>query len=1073
MNKPTYEELEKQVKELKKTIVENKQVINALKFSDQVPLGVIEWDLDFRVVDWNPSAEKIFGYKKNEALGKHANELIVPEDIQPYVDEIWSDLLTSKGGLRSTNENVTKDGIRILCEWYNTPMINNSGTVIGVVSSVQDITESRRIETERQKSEEKYRDLTDTLPLVIFEIDINGILTYVNNHAFKLFGYTKTDFEKGMSAFDMIDPDDRDIAVKNFKRVMSGDYLGEREYTAIKKDGSRFKVVLISKQIIIEDRPAGLRGFLIDISERKRAESIQRVLYNILDASIRSENLEVLLKRVHSEVDTLMDAKNFYVAQYDKESDMYSFLYFSDELDTIETNVPMKLSRGVTDYVRRKNEPYLLDKTRMHKLIESDEMVIISSKSESWMGVPLLSDGDTIGVVAVQSYTKEDAYSDQELYILTYVSGHIAMAIERKQAEERLFERDAHLRAFFSNAAVGIVVADTKGNYIKVNDHYLKMFGYEDEADLFKLTVGQVTYPEDRPATREAQQKLTSGEIDIFRGEKRYIRKDGSIFWGVLSVSPIKKPNEEIGAFIAIIIDVTESKRAEKELIDSEKKFRNVVESSPMGMHFYEFNSNRELIFTGANPMADSILGVDNKIFVGKTIEEAFPPLTETEIPDRYREVATTGNLWKTEQISYEDKNIKGAYEVYAFQTTPGSMVAMFLDITERKIAEGEKQKLEEQLFQSQKMESIGRLAGGVAHDFNNILTGIMGYSELLKLRYADTSSKEGFAADVIFTGATRAADLTKQLLGFARGGKYNPNPININTLIEDTVRVSEKIFEKNIKVEYDFEENINTVEADENQINQVLTNLIINAKDAMPHGGRLTFKTENINIKYENRNVNSEVKTGSYVKISIIDNGVGMTKKVKDSIFEPFFSTKGKGKGTGLGLATVYGIIKNHNGHIDVYSEPGEGTLITLWLPKSGKKIMKERTEKPVIKGKATILVVDDEEHVRDLSKEILERLGYKIYLAGDGKDAVRVYNEKKDEIDLVLLDMVMPEMAGRETNFELRKINPDIRILLASGYSQNETATEILSEGVIGFIQKPFSILELSKAVSEALKK
>ncbi|MCK4965540.1 response regulator, partial [bacterium] len=361
-----------------------------------------------------------------------------------------------------------------------------------------------------------------------------------------------------------------------------------------------------------------------------------------------------------------------------------------------------------------------------------------------------------------------------------------------------------------------------------------------------------------------------------------------------------------------------------------------------------------------------------------------------------------------------------------------------------------------------------------IAHDFNNILTGIMGYAELLKMQFEDVTTTEGQAANIILKGAERAADLTQQLLGFARGGKYNPVPLNINKVIKEAINVSENIFEKSIKVKYDLDNNISTIEADENQLNQVLTNIIINAKDAMPDGGEIIIKTENIFINKEYAESLSEFKKGYYVKISITDTGIGMPKLVKDRIFEPFYTTKSRDKGTGLGLATVYGIIKNHCGHINCYSEPGEGTTFSIYLPVSEKEIIKiKKPNKNVIKGTETILVVDDEENVRSVTKMQLEKIGYKVLLAGDGNEAVNIYKKEKDEIALILLDIIMPNMAGKETYIKLKEINPSIKVILVSGFSQNDKATEILNKGALGFIQKPFKLHELSKTIRDYLEK
>ncbi len=383
-----------------------------------------------------------------------------------------------------------------------------------------------------------------------------------------------------------------------------------------------------------------------------------------------------------------------------------------------------------------------------------------------------------------------------------------------------------------------------------------------------------------------------------------------------------------------------------------------------------------------------------------------------------------------------------------------------------------EKKKLEEQFFESQKMESIGRLAGGIAHDFNNILMGIIGNAESLARRIGDRSAIERKAAERIVTGADRAAHLTKQLLSFARGGKYHPIPLNINHAIEETIHVSEKIFEKNISVVFDFEQDIDAVEADDNQLNQVLTNLAINAKEAMPKRGTLTISTRNVGADEELVQRYPEVRPARYVKVSFADTGKGMSLEVRERIFEPFFTTKEMG--TGLGLATVYGIIKNHEGYIYCSSEPKEGTTFTFYLPASEKAVAEKKAGGAVVTGEAVILVVDDEVDVRSAFQQQLESLGYTVLLAADGIEALDVYEKRGAAIDLVLLDLIMPDMAGRETYQALKKLNPDVKVFLVSGYSNNDkAAATMIDEGALGFIQKPLKRRQLSKAVSQALQR
>ena len=410
-------------------------------------------------------------------------------------------------------------------------------------------------------------------------------------------------------------------------------------------------------------------------------------------------------------------------------------------------------------------------------------------------------------------------------------------------------------------------------------------------------------------------------------------------------------------------------------------------------------------------------------------------------------------------------------YPLYDSEGNIRGSSAIITDITERKHAADEKKKLEEQLFHAQKMESIGRLAGGIAHDFNNILVGIMGYAELLNIKFQDETSSEGKAAKVIFKSAQRAANLTKQLLGFARGGKYNLVNFNVDDTIEDIIKVSDKIFEKKISVKFDFAEDIKIIKADKNQFQQIITNLIINAKDAMPKGGVLSFKTENRYIDEEYSRGFPEFKPGNYVKISITDSGMGIPESIRGNIFEPFFTTKGEGKGTGLGLATVYGIVKNHGGHINFSSKTKQGTTFNIYLPSSGKLEPQIKRKVEIVKGNATILIVDDENFVIKLTENMLKKLGYKVYTAESGKKTVEIYKKKKNDIDLVLLDMIMPDMDGKQTFAELKKIDPDVRVLLSSGYSKNDKAEKIIKEGALGFVQKPYTFQELSEIVSKTL--
>jgi len=380
-----------------------------------------------------------------------------------------------------------------------------------------------------------------------------------------------------------------------------------------------------------------------------------------------------------------------------------------------------------------------------------------------------------------------------------------------------------------------------------------------------------------------------------------------------------------------------------------------------------------------------------------------------------------------------------------------------------------EKKRLEAQLQQSQKLKSLGTLAGGIAHDFNNLLMGIQGRTSLMTI---DTESFHPHYEHLreIEKYVISAAELTKQLLGFARGGKYEVKPTDLNHLIAQNSLMFGRT-KKEISIHRKYEENLWTVEVDQGQIDQVLLNVYVNAWQAMPGGGDLYIQTENVTLD-ENFVSPSGVKPGKYVKISVTDSGIGMDEATLKRVFDPFFSTKSKERGTGLGLASAYGIILNHDGIITAYSVRGQGATFNIYLPASDKAVPADRNlSREVMGGTETILLVDDEEMILGVGRGMLEKIGYRVLIADSGQKAVSVYSTDPAKIDLVVLDMVMPEIGGSETYDRLKKINPAIKVLLSSGYSINGQATEILNRGCNGFIQKPFNMKAFSHKVREIL--
>jgi signal transduction histidine kinase/ActR/RegA family two-component response regulator len=382
-----------------------------------------------------------------------------------------------------------------------------------------------------------------------------------------------------------------------------------------------------------------------------------------------------------------------------------------------------------------------------------------------------------------------------------------------------------------------------------------------------------------------------------------------------------------------------------------------------------------------------------------------------------------------------------------------------------------EKRRLEQQVLHIQKMESLGTLAGGIAHDFNNILAGILGYASFLKSKL-DVDHDFFKYVDTIERSASRAADLTSKLLAFTRGDMVNFKPLNINKLIRETMEIIQHTIDKSISVETKLDESLPTIAGDAGQIQQVVMNLCVNARDAMSGGGKLVIADEKVLIADADPQRPADVKAGMYLKISVSDSGTGIGKDMLARIFDPFFTTKAKGQGSGLGLSVVYGIVKGHEGFVTVKSQPGHGSVFNVFFPVSGKPEIQEKISTEALRGRdELIFVVDDEKDIRSFISEVLQTHGYRVLLAENGAQAVDVYKKNMKDIALVILDIDMPGMGGEEVFLKMKGINPCIKVLLSTGYSQGGRVSEILSKGVNGFIQKPYDFYQLLTIIRRIL--
>ena len=393
-------------------------------------------------------------------------------------------------------------------------------------------------------------------------------------------------------------------------------------------------------------------------------------------------------------------------------------------------------------------------------------------------------------------------------------------------------------------------------------------------------------------------------------------------------------------------------------------------------------------------------------------------------------------------------------------------------DITERKRARQERERLQAQLQQSAKMDAMGQLAGGVAHDFNNLLTAIMGYANLLRLQ-SEPDTDVYNAATTIEQAADKASDLTKQLLGFARRGKHQLVGLYIHEAIQEAVSLLSRTIDRNVRITMKLDTTASVIMGDPAQIQQVFINLAVNARDAMPDGGELTIATQAVTLDEEDANKHLGAMPGRYVCVSVSDTGCGMTDEVRRHIFEPFYTTKPEGEGTGMGLATVYGIVDNHGGLVEVHSELNTGSTFKVYLPLAEAEVVAQfiPDEAGLVAGKGLILLVDDESVVRQVVSAMLRTLGYDVTTAENGKEAVEYFRDHHEKVDLVLLDMIMPRMGGRECFQVLQQIDPGVKAILATGYGRDGRAQDMLDDGIEAFIQKPYRVQEISQVVARVL--
>jgi two-component system cell cycle sensor histidine kinase/response regulator CckA len=627
------------------------------------------------------------------------------------------------------------------------------------------------------------------------------------------------------------------------------------------------------------------------------------------------------------------------------------------------------------------------------------------------------------------------------------------------------FETLRKLSRAVEQSPVSVVITDTDGSIEYVNPKFTQVTGYSSD-EVFGMNPRILKSGEASPEVyREMWATITAGRE--WRGEFHNRKKGGELFWEFASISPILDERGQITHFVAVKEDITNRKRAEEALAKSELLFRSLIENAldiiavvaPDGTVRY------------VSPSVERLLGREPARVGGLNVFDLIHPDDLPLAKERFQRTLETGTRF--EQIEFRVRHSDGSWRILSMigKPSPPATGARGLIINARDLTES--RALEEQLRQAQKMEAVGRLAGGIAHDFNNLLTTIIGYTELAtgRMKPEDPSRTDLSEID---KAAHRAADLTRQLLAFSRKQVLQLRVIDLNQVVSDTNKMLRRLIGEDVELVTSLEERLSSVRADTGQIEQVLLNLAVNSRDAMPKGGKLTIETSEVDLDESYSAFHFDVPAGRYVLLAVSDTGTGMDAATLSHVFEPFFTTKEAGKGTGLGLSTVYGVVKQSGGHVTVYSEPGVGTTFKIYLPRVEGVPEKDRASSvnaALVGGTETVLVVEDEDAVRRLTCRSLEAQGYVVLPAASARQALFLCGKHAGEIHLLITDVVMPGVSGRELARSAAVLRPRMKVLFMSGYTDDAIVQHgVLAAGAF-FLQKPFTPRSLAQKVREVL--
>lgn len=653
------------------------------------------------------------------------------------------------------------------------------------------------------------------------------------------------------------------------------------------------------------------------------------------------------------------------------------------------------------------------------------------------------------------------------LFLIIFILACITRAL--KKTQEELHSSKLMLNDVINAIPVRVFWKDKESVYMGCNQLFADDTGRGSPENVVGDIDNNFAFADQADDYRaDDRQVMDSGKAKI-NFEEPQTRPDGATNWLNTSKIPLRSKNGDIYGVLGTYEDITNRKRVEEELRMNEEQLRSINSNIPGVLYQFIASRDGEWKMHYVSERSKELFGIDNEAstFVERFIDCLHPEDKQNFI-DSISYVVEHELPWH-----YEGRFIRPDGEVIYFNasSTP-SLHEDGLIFHGLILDETEQHKMEERLHHSQKMEAVGQLAGGIAHDFNNMLGGIVMSAELLG-KYIDDSPKAMRYQEMIFNSANHASELTQQLLAFSRKQPSSLKQLGLHKVIDDVVSILKNTVDKRIIINVDMQAEKESVFGDPSHLQSALLNLGINASHALPDGGTIFIASSNVILSKEECQSHSfDISPGEYLKVSVADTGCGIEVKNLKKIFDPFFTTKEQGKGTGLGLAAVYGTVKQHKGAIEVESQLGEGATFTIYLPVTDKKYTIPAEKKLEKKGKGKILLIDDEEVMRETVKAILETVGYEVDVAEDGEKGLQYFKDKVNYYDLVLLDMIMPRMNGKDCFREIRKLRSDIKVIVSSGYADEKDLSEMQAEGLNAFLKKPYNKASLSEAVAEVLK-